>query len=805
MKISLNWLKTFVDIDIDNESLKNLLTDIGLEVEGVEAYESVPGGLRGLITAEVLTCLPHENADKLKVTTVSIGDGNPLQIVCGAPNVAAGQKVVLAQIGAKLYPKDGEPFEIKKSKIRGVESFGMLCAEDEIGLGKSHAGIIVLPDDTEIGRPVSDLYEVENDTIFEIGLTPNRTDAQSHWGVARDLAAVLNFRYKKNIKLKRDLSEISLTNNLPVQVEVECPELAPRYSGLVIEGLQVGSSPQWLQNRLKAIGQKPINNVVDITNYILHAYGQPLHAFDLRAVSDKIQVKTLAEGTVFKTLDGEEVTLTTDDLMICNEHEPMCIAGVYGGQKSGVRDDTQAIFLESAFFDSTAIRKTSMLHGLRTEAAMHFEKGVDPIETVHILKIAARLILEIAGGKVTSDIVDISQQDFTKNKVLLEPDRVRKLTAAPITDEEIKRILELLEIDVSVENQGWQLQVPLYRADVLREVDVIEDILRIYGYNNIPIPSAIHAAVPVKRGLERNKLYQTTANYLVSNGFYEILNNSLTRSKDVAELVEQDTLVKLLSSINVELDSLRPNMHVSTLEVLRYNINRSQKNLRLFEYGKTYKKSESQYVETLHLFLCLSGEKWKANWITPAAKVNFYDLKGLVDSILSRLGIRPSSIEEGTDALHAYKLTYQVGQKEIAIVGKLSDKEAQKWDIKQEVFVADLLWDNIYNLVKKVSVPQVEISKFPSIRRDLSLLLDKNVKFTEIQGIAKRYGKKLLRNVDLFDVYEGEKIEAGKKSYAVSFVFRDDEKTLKDKEVEQVMKILIAQFHEQLKAIVRGQ
>ncbi|HUH74952.1 MAG TPA: phenylalanine--tRNA ligase subunit beta [Chitinophagales bacterium] len=805
MKISLNWLKTFIDFELENESLKDLLTDIGLEVEGEEVYESLPGGLKGLVVAEVLTCVPHPDADKLQITTVSIGDGNPLQVVCGAPNVAVGQKVVLAPVGAKLYPQGQDPFDIKKAKIRGIESNGMLCAEDEIGLGASHEGIIVLPENTTVGIPVSDIYNVENDVVFEIGLTPNRTDAQSHYGVARDLAAALAFRNHINNDLQKGVANISIGNNSTVKVEVLNQDLAPRYAGLVIEGLKVETSPEWLQNRLKAIGQKPINNVVDITNYILHSYGQPLHAFNLSKVGSSIQVKTLAAGTIFKTLDNVDVKLHEDDLMICNADEPMCIAGVYGGLNSGVQNDTTAIFLESAYFDPTSIRKTSMRHGLRTEAAQHFEKGVDPIETVEVLKVAAQMIVEIAGGQVTSNITDLIAQKFEKNAVILEPEKVRKLTGAPISNEGIEKILNLLEIEISDKNENWTLQVPLYRADVTRNVDVIEDILRIYGYNNVPIPSAIHAAIPVKKGVDKDQLYRTAANFLASNGFYEMLNNSLTRSKNIEGWIPAESQVKLLSSINVELDILRPFMHVSALEVLSYNVNRSQKNLKLFEYGKTYIKEGDQYQEDLHLFLMATGDQTSSNWNTASQKVDFYYMKGMAENVLSRMGVKYSSMEESTNYLHEYQLNYFVGPNLVLTVGKVTASISKKWDIKQEVFIADFNWDKIFKLTKKSTVPKIIVSKFPSIRRDLALLLDKNVKFTDIQQIAVKNGKKQLRNVDLFDVYEGEKIAEDKKSYAISYVFKDDEKTMTDKDIDKIMSKMIEQYSKQLNAVVRGQ
>lgn len=806
MKISLNWLKTFINIDLDNESLKDLLTDIGLEAEGIETFESLPGGLKGLIVAEVLTCEPHPDADKLKVTTINTGEGEPIQVVCGAPNVAAGQKVVLAPVGTTLYPQGYEPFEIKKAKIRGVVSNGMLCAEDEIGLGESHAGIIVLSEDTVVGTPVSQIYNIESDTVFEIGLTPNRTDAQSHYGVARDLSAALSFRNQQDVAINKGSCHLEFKGASAVTVDVQDVKGAPRYAGVLIEGLKVEESPAWLQNRLKAIGLKPINNVVDATNYILHSYGQPLHAFDLTAIAgNKVVVKRATAGEKFVTLDHSEIELHEEDLMICNAEAPMCIAGVYGGANSGVKESTTAIFLESAYFHPTSIRKTSIRHGLRTEAAQHFEKGVDPLETVEVLKIAAQLIVEVAGGRIASEIIDISSQSFDKNIVELHPDKVRKLTGAPISNEEILKILQLLEIEADTSADVWTLKVPLYRADVTRDVDVVEDVLRIYGYNNVPIPTSIQAAIPIKKGVDKDQLYRTSANFLASNGFYEMLNNSLTRSKNIEGWIAPENQVKLLSSINVELDILRPFMHASALEVLSYNINRSQKNLKLFEYGKTYQKDGDKYVEDLHLFLIITGEKLPTNWNTPSQKVDFYYLKGIAESLLNRLGIKHSALEEGADILHEYTLTYQVGPTAVLTLGKLNSSIAKKWDIKQEVFIADFDWDKIAKLAAKAKAPKINVSRFPSIRRDLALLLDKNVKFTEVQDIALKFGKKQLREVGLFDVYEGDKIAQDKKSYAVSYIFRDDEKTMTDKDIDSIMSKMIEQYSKQLNATVRGQ
>jgi phenylalanyl-tRNA synthetase beta chain len=806
MKISLNWLKEYIQIDLSTEALKDLLTDIGLEVEAVEHYESVKGGLRGIKVAEVVDCYPHPDADKLKVTQINDGSGELLQVVCGAPNVAKGQKVVFSPIGTTLYPAEGEPFQIKKAKIRGVESNGMLCAEDEIGLGSSHAGIIVLQEDLPVGKPVSEIYDVVEDTVFEIGLTPNRIDAFSHYGVARDLAAALNFRNKTSFELKKPAkSVLNSEGNKSIKVEVQNTEACPRYAGVVVEGLKIAPSPFWLQERLKAIDLKPINNVVDITNYVLHEYGQPLHAFDLSAIQGhKIVVGNLPEGSIFKTLDGEDRKLSAEDLMINHASDGMCIAGVYGGLHSGVKESTSAIFLESAYFNPVHIRRTSMRLGLRTDAAQHFEKGVDPNITVEALKRAVYLLETVAGGKVTSGLTDIQNQVFNHFEIQLNIDTLRKVCGDNMTEEEILRILDLLEIKVVDHNgNNLSLEVPPYRADVTREIDVIEDVLRIYGYNNIVLPKRITAALNIEKGIDADKLYQTAANFLVSQGFYEMLNNSITRSKQLEGLFAEETQVRLLSSINAELDVLRPCMQVSALEVLQYNINRSQRNLKLFEYGKTYVKEGDKNIESRHLFITATGDKQVVNWNTASKKTDIYFLKSIVMNLLTRLGVEGITMEESTDALYQEALTLVAGGKPLAIIGSVSKILLKRWDIKQDIFVADILWEQVIKVVEGFSLRSAVVPKFPSVRRDLALLLDKNVTFTQIRQIGEKFGKKNLRQIDLFDVYEGEKIGNDKKSYAVSFIFRDDEKTLQDNEVDAIMQKLIQQFGQQLNATIR--
>lgn len=810
MKISLNWLKSYINFDITKEELQYLLTDIGLEVESMEPFESVKGGLKGLVVGHVIEREKHPDADKLSVCKVDVGN-ETLQIVCGAPNVAAGQKVIVALVGTKIFPSEGEPFEIKKAKIRGVESLGMICAEDEIGLGASHAGIMVLDNSVQIGTTAADLFGVENDTLIEIGLTPNRTDAFSHIGVARDLAAALSFRKNEDYKLNLPSFKpetLNLKSNFSVQVEN--PTACPKYLGIIIENIQVKESPNWLKNRLKAIGQKPINNIVDITNFVLHEYGQPLHAFDLSEIkSNKIVVKNLPPKTKFLALDNSTIELHEEDLMICDgENNGMCIGGVYGGLTSGVKDNTTAIFLESAYFDPKTIRRTSTRHGLRTEAAIHFEKGINPATTEPALWRAIQLITELAGGKVSSDIFKIESKTFEYFPVALKLSNVKRLTGAEITKKEIKQILTLLEIQItntSEDDETWNLLVPPYRADVTREADVIEDILRIYGFNHVIIPTKLNASISFSNAFDADKLYNKTADTLVNLGFYEMMNNSITKSKYQEKLTQQpaEHWVRLLSSINVELDVMRNNMLFTGLESVSHNINHKNSNVKLFEFGKSYHK-ETDYTEKNHLALFVSGNKSASNWNTPTRKTDFYYLKSIVDTILSKIGISNLMIsEEETNEMFAYALTYKKGEKKIVEFGKVHPTFTKLIDIKQEVFFADFNWDIILSAAKKVTIGYKEIPKYPIVKRDLALLLDKKVKFEEVKSIAEKFGKKILRNIELVDIYEDEKIGKDNKSYAVSFTFRDDTKTLQDTDIESIMKKLMEEYKSQLNAIIR--
>ncbi|MBK9794079.1 MAG: phenylalanine--tRNA ligase subunit beta [Sphingobacteriales bacterium] len=808
MKISLNWLKSYIHFDLSNEELHNLLTDIGLEVESIEPYESVKGGLKGLVVGHVLEKEKHADADKLSVCKVDVGN-EVLQIVCGAPNVAAGQKVVVALVGTKLYPSTGEAFEIKKAKIRGVESVGMICAEDEIGLGASHAGIMVLDENTEVGLQASFLFGVENDYVIEIGLTPNRTDAFSHIGVARDLAAALSFRTKKEVELnlpKLTTHDSRLTTDF--QVTIENTTACPKYLGIILQNIKVTESPAWLKNRLKAIGQKPINNIVDITNFVLHEFGQPLHAFDLKEIKgNKIIVKNLPAKTKFTALDNSVVELHEEDLMICDgESNGMCIAGVYGGAQSGVKDSTTSIFLESAYFDPKTIRRTSTRHGLRTDAATHFEKGIDPAVTQTALLRAVQLISELAGGEVASEIYDVQSKTFEPFKVTLEYKNIKRLTGANISKEDAKKILALLEIQVAVENETTlELLVPPYRTDVTREADVIEDILRIYGFNNVVIPTKLNASVNFSKSFDADKLYNNTADTLVNFGFYEMMNNSITKSKYQSLLKNQssENWVRLLSSINVELDVLRNNMLFSGLESVSHNINHKNSNVKLFEFGKTYHKNE-EYTEKNHLAIFISGNKSNTNWNTPTKKSDFYYIKSIVDAVLSKIGIAAFDVlDNDLSEIFNYSLLYKKGEKVLVEFGKVHTQFTKQFDIKQEVYFADFNWDAIIATAKKVNINYTEISKYPAVKRDLALLLNKKVKFSEVKSIAEKFGKKILRNIELFDIYEDEKIGHDNKSYAVSFTFRDDAKTLQDNDIDGVMKKLMEEYQSQLNAIIR--
>jgi len=809
MKISYNWIKQFIKTDWTPEQTSELLTDLGLEVEGLDLYQSVKGGLEGVIVGEVLTCVQHSNADKLKVTTVNIGQEQPIQIVCGAPNVAAGQKVPVATIGTTLYTEEGEAWTIKKGKIRGEESHGMICAEDELGLGKSHDGILVLPEDTIIGTACADLFEVENDQVFEIGLTPNRADAMSHYGTARDLKAGLQ---QKGITIELITPSVSAfhvdSRTLKIDVDVLNKELAPRYCGVTISGLKVEDSPEWLKNRLKAIGLSPINNVVDATNYVLHDLGQPLHAFDASKVNgNKIEVKTLPTGTKFTTLDGVERELHEDDLMICNAEKPMCIAGVFGGIDSGVTAHTTNIFLESAYFNPVSVRKTAKRHGLNTDASFRFERGIDPNITEYALKRAALLIQEIAGGEITSEIVDFYPNKIEDFQVRLSFEKVTKLIGQEIPTETIKSILTSLDIKInSVTETGLGLTIPAFRNDVTREADVIEEILRVFGYNNIETNSKLNASISNASRFEDYKLQNVVGNQLAAQGWFEIMANSLTSANYItlSEQLKAEHNVEMLNPLSQDLGVMRQSLLFSGLEALSHNINRRQSNLKFFEFGKTYHDYNGTREEYKHLSLFITGFKTEESWSNaPQAKTNFFFLKGSIASTLDRLGISRYQESATTSDVFSEGLQLKIGRDTLVNFGVLKSKITKHFDITQDVFYADFNWDTIIEVAKRNKIKFTAIPKYPEVRRDFALLLDDNVTFDSLQAIAKKTEKQLLKQVNLFDVYQGKNLPKGKKSYALSFTFMDERQTLTDKVVDKIMNKLQNNFERQLGAELR--
>ena len=801
MKISYNWLKQFLQLDWKADKTGALLTDLGLEVEGISNFESVKGGLEGVVIGHVLTCEKHPNADRLKLTTVDIGQSNPLQIVCGAPNVAAGQKVPVATIGTTLYTDD-EAWTIKKGKIRGEESHGMLCAEDELGLGKSHDGIMVLNEDLKPGTPCSDIFEIETDQIFEIGLTPNRSDAMSHFGVARDLKAGLE-QQEITTKLITPATSNFLVDrrSLKLDVEVEDNNLAPRYCGVTISDIIVQDSPAWLQNRLKSIGLSPINNIVDITNYVLHELGQPLHAFDASKIKgNKVVVKTLAKGTKFVTLDGVERELHEDDLMICDSEKPMCIAGVFGGKHSGVTNETTAIFLESAYFDPISIRKTAKRHSLNTDASFRFERGIDINTTEYALKRAASLIKEVAGGEITSDIVDFYPKKKEDFQVLLSFDKIYKLIGQEIPKDTIKSILTSLEIKVNnVTETGLGLTIPSYRTDVQREVDVIEEILRVYGYNNIDYKEKFTASIAMTSKFENHKLQNLAGDLLASRGFYEIMTNSLVP----LENTESEENVKMLNPLSTDLGVLRDTMLFSGLTAIAHNQNRRKQNLKLFEFGKTYFKKGDTYQEDTHLSLLVTGNQFENSWTSPSSPSGFYYLKGITESILGRLGIKDYTTTPLHNEFLSEGISLEKNEKTIVSLGVVANTNTQKLGIKNEVLFADFNWDLTKTLASKNTITFKPIPKYPEVNRDFALLLDEKIAFKELRDIAFKAERNYLKEVSLFDVYTGKNLPEGKKSYAISFTLQDVTKTLTDRQIEKTMSKLQRSYVEQLGAELR--
>ena len=806
MKISYNWLKQFIKIDWKSEETAALLTDLGLEVEIVDKYQSVKGGLEGIVVGHVLTCIQHPDADRLKITTVDLGNGVPVQIVCGASNVAAGQKVPVATIGTTLYDKEGVAFSIKKGKIRGQESHGMICAEDELGLGESHDGIMILDDALLPGTPAATVFKIENDEVFEIGLTPNRADAMSHLGTARDLRAGM-LQSGVNVELiTPSVSNFRVDKRtLKIDIDVKESKLAPRYCGVTISGIEVKPSPAWLQNRLKAIGLNPKNNIVDVTNYVLHELGQPLHAFDASKINGKIIVQTLPAGTKFTTLDDVERTLHEEDLMICDEKGPLCIAGVFGGKKSGVSESTNSIFLESAYFNPISIRKTAKRHQLNTDASFRFERGIDPTITEYALKRAALLIQEVAGGEITSDVMNMYPKKIEDFSVFLNFSKVAKIIGQEIPKDTIKKILVSLDIKVnSVSDAGLGLTIPSYRVDVQREIDVIEEILRVYGYNNINFSKKLNATVSNSPRNEDYKIQNTIATQLNSQGFNEMMANSLTTASYAALSDELNVAhnVTMLNPLSADLSTMRQSLLFSGLEAVSYNINRKNADLKLFEFGKTYHNYLAGYEEKKHLSLFLTGNRNQENWTSTQKPSDFFLFKGYILGILSRLGLEKTQNTPVTSDVFSEGVAISIGNETILEFGVVKKSILKHFGIKQEVFYADFDWDTI---LKKIStkIKYVEIPKYPEVRRDLALLIDKSITYDSIYNIARQTEKALLKDINLFDVYEGENLPEGKKSYALSFTIQDSSKTLTDAQIDKIMGKLQNNFVTELGATLR--
>ena len=806
MKISNNWLQDYLKTDLSIDETSDLLTDIGLEVEGVENHESIKGGLVGIVIGKILTVEKHPDADRLNLTTVDVGEGDPLQIVCGAPNVAVNLKVPVATVGTWIHIGD-DSFKIKRSKIRGQVSDGMICGPDEIGFGAKSDGIMELPDDAPIGQAGSKYFDIKTDTVFEIGLTPNRTDAMSHIGVARDLKAALNSK-DHNLKMcLPSVKDFSIdSNSLEIKVDVQTPELCPRYSGLTISNITVKDSPEWLKNRLLSIGINPINNIVDITNYVLHETGQPLHAFDANKIDgNTIIVKTAKSKSKFITLDESERELSVEDLMICNENEPMCIAGVFGGLKSGVNENTTTIFLESAYFNPISIRKTAKRHILSTDASFRYERGCDPNITVYALKRAAILIKEICNAEITSDIIDFYPKPIENVNVNFSFDSLNKIAGEKINKDLVKKILKNLEINI-VEDNGESLiiSIPTYRVDVTREIDVIEEVLRIYGFNTIALPDKLSTSITISNSIDSYKLKKVLSNLLASNGFNEIMNNSLTKSsynKFIEEFKDENN-VNILNPLSSDLNIMRRTLLFSGLESVEYNNNRKNSNIKFFEFGKSYQIFD-KYEENQHLYLTITGNKYEENWNVKNEKVDFFFIKEMVHTIISRLGLTKYKVKEvNTNGLSS-GLMYSVKKKPLVYFGNVDSNILKSYKIRNSVFIADFNWDLILDLVVNNNIVYKPVNKFPIIRRDLSLLINQEVSFSQLEKIARSVNNSLLQEVNLFDVYIGDKLPDNKKSYAISFVFEDNSKTLTDYQIDEVMKKLITEFESSVGAEIR--
>lgn len=811
MKISYNWLNQFLPKAIEPETLGKILTDTGLEVEGIETLEAVKGGLEGVVVAEVLTCEKHPNADKLKVTTVSTGK-ETFQVVCGAPNVAAGQKVLLATVGTTLYPEPEQPLKIKVCKIRDVESFGMLCAEDELGIGKSHEGILVLPADAVPGTPAAIFLELENDVQIEIGLTPNRSDAMGHIGVARDVLAHAAVHQGAQERLVLpELEPLKVNADLKIGVKIEDTERCPRYMGITIDGVEIKPSPAWLQKRLRAVGLSPINNVVDVTNYVMRELGTPLHAFDAAQVGKELVVRTAREGEKMITLDGVERELNQEDLLITNGETPLCIAGVFGGADSGIKDHTTGVFLEAAFFQPVSVRKTAKRHTLSTDASFRFERGVDIDLVPYALQRAANLILEVAGGKIAMDVADHYPVPVEKRKITLRYKRCDQVLGHTIPVEIIKTIVTALDFDVLSESaDSLELAVPNYRTDVDREIDVIEELLRIYGFNQVPFPDKLNTSLVLAQKPDIERLTTNLAEVLSGFGFSEMMNNSLTMPVYTEKfgkktlLAEQD--VRMLNPLSQDLAVMRQSLVFQALETVAHNQNRQQADVRLFEFGKVYRRAEGEYLENKRLLIAMSGRKTQESWSAGNEKVSLFTLKGVVNSLLQRLGLDSLLSEDGQceHDLFTDGLTLRVLKQTIGTIGWVQPAVRKHVGVKQDVFVADLDWDAILSSLKLVKVQYKELPKTFEVRRDFSLLLNNDVTFASIEQLAKKADKKLLQNVNLFDVYEGKNLPDGKKSYAVSFTFQDQEQTLKDEQIDRIMENIRLSLEKELGAELRS-
>ena len=808
MKISYNWLREFIKLDLDPEKISSFLTNLGLEVEGIENYSPVKGGLEGLVVGEIKECIKHPNADRLNITHVDIGNNNVLKIICGAPNVSKGQKVAVATIGTTLYSANGESWKIKKSKIRGEESNGMLCSEDEIGLGTNHKGILILSEKTKPGTPLKNYFNIENDFIFEIGLTPNRADAMSHYGTARDLKAGL-----KQVGINAELMEPSISGfhvsnrSLKIEIDVKDKTKAPRYCGITISGVTVKDSPSWLQNRLKSIDVKPINNIVDITNYVLHSVGQPLHAFDADKIKGgKVIIRNAKKKEEFITLDGINRKLDTEDLIICNSDEPMCIAGVLGGLNSGITESTVNVFLESAYFDPITVRKTSKRQNISTDASFRFERGIDPNLTEYALKYAAMLIAEIAQGEISSDPIDEYQTKTNDNQVFLSFKNINNLIGEVIPKETVKRILSSLEIKVNnVTEAGLGLTIPAYRNDVTREIDVIEEILRVYGYNNVSLKNKFNYSVSKSNKSNNHKIENTIANQLVNYGFYEIMTNSLSSEKYLkfSNVINIEESIKILNPLSKDLAILKQSMLFTGLETIEYNLNRQQSILKLFEFGKTYHQTNGKSKEINNLALFMTGNIDSLHWKNSKEKIDFFFTKGIVNSILNKLGI--VNYEEILSKNNIFEYGQNIMTKETSLVeyGLINSDITKYFSIDQNIFYINFNWDLITDLIKDKNIKYKQIPKFPEVKRDFALLVDNDISFESISKIANKTDQKFLKNIVLFDVYDGENLPKGKKSYAVSFTLQDETKTLTEKEIDKIMSRLENSFKNELDAELR--